>query len=135
MSEEKVKKTIVIGHKNPDTDSICSAICYAKLKEKLTGGVYEPGLVGQGAFYRLRGLLYFTDGQGIYPVKRPPYDTAFVFVKDQYTDISVPAWAMKVILEPGQILETGRTPAAAQVLKSAALKNLPREKKENGEQP
>lgn len=96
---------------------------------------YVSGLVGQGAFYWLRGLLYFTDGQGIYPVKRPPYDTAFVFVKDQYTDISVPAWAMKVILEPGQILETGRTPAAAQVLKSAALKNLPREKKENGEQP
>lgn len=47
MSEEKVKKTIVIGHKNPDTDSICSAICYAKLKEKLTGGVYEPGRAGQ----------------------------------------------------------------------------------------
>ncbi len=27
----------VIGHKNPDTDSICSAICYAELKTKLTG--------------------------------------------------------------------------------------------------
>ena len=42
---------------------------------------------------------------GIYPVKRPVYDTAFVFVKEQYTDISVPAWAMKVILEPEQLLE------------------------------
>ena len=28
----------------------------------------------------LRGLLYFTDGKGIYPAKRPPYETAFVFV-------------------------------------------------------
>ena len=27
----------VIGHKNPDTDSICSAIAYAELKKKLTG--------------------------------------------------------------------------------------------------
>ncbi len=26
------RKTIVIGHKNPDTDSICSAVCYANLK-------------------------------------------------------------------------------------------------------
>ena len=28
------KKVYVIGHKNPDTDSICSAICYANLKNK-----------------------------------------------------------------------------------------------------
>ena len=62
-------------------------------------------LIRQGAFRRLKGLLYFTDGEGIYPVKRPVYDTAFVFLKDQYTDISVPAWAMKLILEPEQLLE------------------------------
>ena len=30
----------VIGHRNPDTDSICSAICYAALKRKLTGEEY-----------------------------------------------------------------------------------------------
>ena len=30
----------VIGHRNPDTDSICSAICYADLKRKLTGEEY-----------------------------------------------------------------------------------------------
>lgn len=61
-------------------------------------------MVKQGAFRHLKGLLYFTDGEGIYPVKRPVYDTAFVFVKDQYTDISVPAWAMKLILEPEEIM-------------------------------
>lgn len=66
---------------------------------------YVNGMIQRGEFYRLKGLLYFTDGEGIYPVKRPVYDTAFVFVKDQYTDISVPAWAMKLILEPEQILE------------------------------
>lgn len=66
---------------------------------------YVNGMIKRGEFHRLKGLLYFTDGEGIYPVKRPVYDTAFVFVKDQYTDISVPAWAMKLILEPEQILE------------------------------
>lgn len=66
---------------------------------------YVNQMLGRGEFYRLKGLLYFTDGEGIYPVKRPVYDTAFVFVKEQYTDISVPAWAMKVILEPEQLLE------------------------------
>lgn len=62
-------------------------------------------MVRRGEFHHLKGLLYFTDGEGIYPVKRPVYDTAFVFVKDQYTDISVPPWAMKLILEPEQIQE------------------------------
>ncbi len=60
---------------------------------------YVNRLRAQGAFTKLRGLLYFTDGKGIYPVKMPPYDTAFVFIKDQYQDESVPAWAMKLILD------------------------------------
>ena len=34
------KPIIVIGHKNPDTDSICSAICYADLKSKITNETY-----------------------------------------------------------------------------------------------
>lgn len=40
------KKTLVVGHRNPDTDSICSAICYANLKHKLTGQEYEPCRAG-----------------------------------------------------------------------------------------
>lgn len=39
---ETIRKIGVIGHKNPDTDSICSAIAYANLKNELGGGVYEP---------------------------------------------------------------------------------------------
>ena len=31
MEQELKRKTMVIGHRNPDTDSICSAICYACL--------------------------------------------------------------------------------------------------------
>ena len=34
---KKTGKVYVVGHKNPDTDSICSAIAYAELKKKLTG--------------------------------------------------------------------------------------------------
>lgn len=47
MSEEKRRRTIVIGHKNPDTDSICSAICYARLKSEVTGKEYVPGRAGK----------------------------------------------------------------------------------------
>ena len=47
MAASKEKKTIVIGHKNPDTDSICSAICYANLKSILTGNEHIPGRAGQ----------------------------------------------------------------------------------------
>lgn len=42
-----MKSTIVIGHKNPDTDSICSAICYAYLKHRLTGEEYVPCRAGE----------------------------------------------------------------------------------------
>ncbi|MBR2108589.1 MAG: putative manganese-dependent inorganic diphosphatase [Ruminococcus sp.] len=42
-----MKSTIVIGHKNPDTDSICSAICYAELKSKMTGEEYVPCRAGE----------------------------------------------------------------------------------------
>lgn len=42
-----MKSTIVIGHKNPDTDSICSAICYADLKSKITGEKYIPCRAGE----------------------------------------------------------------------------------------
>lgn len=46
-----------------------------------------------------RGLMYFTDGKGIYPKKQPDYDTAFVFVKEEDPDTSnVPSWAMKLFI-------------------------------------
>ncbi len=46
MAEKRERKVIVIGHKNPDTDSICSAICYARLKSAVTGKQYVPGRAG-----------------------------------------------------------------------------------------
>lgn len=64
---------------------------------------YVSHLASQGEFKKLKGLLYFTDGEGVYPVKMPRYDTAFIFIKDQYSDISVPPWAIKLILTPEEI--------------------------------
>ena len=42
-----MKPTIVIGHKNPDTDSICSAICYADFKRRTTGEEFIPCRAGE----------------------------------------------------------------------------------------
>ena len=43
---EKKRPVFVIGHKNPDTDSICSAIAYANLKKKITGEEYVARRAG-----------------------------------------------------------------------------------------
>lgn len=40
------RKVLVIGHKNPDTDSICSAIAYANLKNQLSKDVHIPKRAG-----------------------------------------------------------------------------------------
>ena len=40
-------KVVVIGHRNPDTDSICSAIAYAELKNQTSSLVCEPRRAGR----------------------------------------------------------------------------------------
>ncbi len=60
---------------------------------------YVEELLRRRAFTKLRGLLYFTDGYGMFPAKKPPYDTAFIFMKEDYKDVDVPPWAIKIILD------------------------------------
>lgn len=48
---------------------------------------------------RLKGVVYFTDGYGIYPGQEPDYRVAFVFLKYRYDDIDVPGWAEKLVLD------------------------------------
>ena len=43
---ERKRPVFVIGHKNPDTDSICSALAYADLKRRLTGEDYIAARAG-----------------------------------------------------------------------------------------
>lgn len=47
MESEKTRKVWVVGHKNPDTDSICSAIAYANLKNKTDDGEFIPKRAGE----------------------------------------------------------------------------------------
>jgi len=44
---DKPKKVYVVGHKNPDTDSICSAIAYADIKNRTEEGKFVPKRAGQ----------------------------------------------------------------------------------------
>ena len=44
----KQRKIYIIGHKNPDTDSICSAIAYADFKNRMNkGNKYAAKRAGQ----------------------------------------------------------------------------------------
>ncbi|MFI3207844.1 MAG: DHH family phosphoesterase, partial [Eubacteriales bacterium] len=47
MAENKKRSIYVVGHKNPDTDSICSAIAYANLKNKISSKEYKAKRAGQ----------------------------------------------------------------------------------------
>ena len=52
-----------------------------------------------GAFASLRGLLYFTDGMGVYPEKRTPYETAFILLGEPPLSVKMPPWAIRLVLE------------------------------------
>lgn len=60
---------------------------------------YINELIRKKELRNLRGLLYFTDGKGTYPKRKPVYDTAFIFVDDDACGDDVPAWAMKVYFD------------------------------------
>ena len=64
---------------------------------------YVEQLVREKEFHDLRGLIYFTDGYGIYPNRMPPFKTAFVFMQEDYTDVDVPVWAIKLILSEDEL--------------------------------
>lgn len=51
-------------------------------------------------FTNLKGLIYFTDGYGVFPMKKPGYKCAFVFVSDDDRIPTIPVWAVKLVLRP-----------------------------------
>lgn len=59
---------------------------------------YVDQLIENKQFENLKGLIYFTDGYGIYPTKCPNYDTIFAFLDEDKNRMNVPVWAMQVIL-------------------------------------
>lgn len=65
---------------------------------------YVDELICAGEFHHLKGLLYFTDGLGRFPARRPAYDAAFLFLGSQYEDADLPPWAMKLVLDEREFL-------------------------------
>ena len=60
---------------------------------------YVDSLLKQGEFENLKGLIYFTDGYGIYPERMPGYDVIFAFLEEDEMRQPVPPWSMKVVIE------------------------------------
>lgn len=54
-------------------------------------------------FQNLKGLIYFTDGYGDFPERKPDYDAAFVFVADEFNNLDVPPWAIRLVLQKDEI--------------------------------
>ncbi len=59
---------------------------------------YLEKLIAQGEIRQLRALLFFTDGDGIYPPTPPPFDTAFVFLNDALQKQNIPDWGIRLNL-------------------------------------
>ena len=55
---------------------------------------YVEQLRAAGELKNLGGLLYFTDGNGSYPAKKPDYPCAFLYL-DDYKEEDVPPWAIR----------------------------------------
>lgn len=58
---------------------------------------HVDALLKTGEFANLRGLLYFTDGMGIYPEKRPDYEVAFVLLEEPPLSVQIPPWAIRIM--------------------------------------
>ncbi len=66
---------------------------------------YVDDLIRKGAFHNLKGMIYFTDGYGIFPQKKPDYEVAFVFVENDRWPIpeDIPPWVIKLVLQKDEI--------------------------------
>lgn len=64
---------------------------------------YVEKLRREREFTNLKGLIYFTDGFGEFPNRKPDYDTAFIYIDDEYNNPNVPPWAIKLVLQRDEI--------------------------------
>ena len=64
---------------------------------------YVEKLRKEKEFANLKGLIYFTDGFGTFPERKPDYDTTFVYIDDDYNNPDVPPWAIKLVLQKDEI--------------------------------
>lgn len=66
---------------------------------------YIEQLREQKEFENLKGLIYFTDGYGVYPERMPDYDVIFAFLDEDENRGPVPPWSRKVVLESDALEE------------------------------
>lgn len=60
---------------------------------------YVDDLIEKKELENLKGIVYFTDGYGIYPEKAPLYDVIFAFIGIDDFRPKLPDWAIKAVLE------------------------------------
>ncbi|MCD8148520.1 MAG: VWA-like domain-containing protein [Clostridiales bacterium] len=65
--------------------------------------IYVDDLIARHEFHNLRGLIYFTDGQGTFPEHAPDYETAFVFIEEGFTIPETPPWAIRLVLREDEV--------------------------------
>lgn len=55
-------------------------------------------LIDEKELLNLKALLYFTDGDGVYPKDPPPFETAFIFLNRAYEKQKIPEWGIRLNL-------------------------------------
>ena len=55
-------------------------------------------LRSEGRLPDLKALIYFTDGDGVFPREAPDYETAFVFVEEPEEGLHTPPWATRLLI-------------------------------------
>ena len=50
------------------------------------------------------GVIYFTDGDGIYPTRMPQYKNAFIITDNGFDKNKLPSWAMPIYVNPDEFL-------------------------------
>ena len=85
--------------------------CIKTMKIRGLGGTdfrpvfhYVDHLIEEKRFHNLKGLIYFTDGYGVFPEHKPSYATAFIFVQDNYEIPEVPVWAIRLVLQKEELI-------------------------------
>ncbi len=89
-------------------DAICSQEELDRYLERITvtggGGTdFRPAFLyieklRERELHRLGGVIFFSDGCGLFPREMPDYLTAFVFLDGKYDAIDVPDWVLRLVL-------------------------------------
>ena len=64
---------------------------------------YIDQLIKQEKLNKLKGIIYFTDGFGIFPEKPPKYKTTFIFFDDLFYNDHIPSWAIPFYLSSDEM--------------------------------